>query len=59
MEALNIDIIGPFPDKGYVMSIIDTFTRWVELYYSPAQMASQRHNICSNILEDLKPLLSS
>jgi transposase InsO family protein len=36
MEALNIDFIGPYPDKGYVMSIIDTFTRWVESYYSPA-----------------------
>jgi hypothetical protein len=36
MEALNIDFIGLFPDKGYVMSIIDTFTRWVELHYSPA-----------------------
>jgi hypothetical protein len=53
MEASNIDFIGPFPDKGYIMSIIDTFTRWVE------QMASWRHNICSNILEDLEPLLSS
>ncbi len=36
MEALSIDFIGPFPDKGYVMTIIDTFTRWVELYHSPA-----------------------
>jgi hypothetical protein len=36
MEALNIDFIGPFPDKGYIMSIIDTFTRWVGLYYSAA-----------------------
>jgi transposase InsO family protein len=36
MEALNIDFIGPFPDKGYVMTIIDTFTSWVELHHSPA-----------------------
>ena len=35
MECLNIDFIGPFPDKGYIMVIIDTFTRWVELYLSP------------------------
>jgi transposase InsO family protein len=35
MENLNIDFIGPYPDKGYVFVIIDTFTRWVELYYSP------------------------
>ena len=32
MESLNIDFIGPFPDKGYVLTIIDKFSRWVELY---------------------------
>ena len=32
METLNIDFIGPFPDKGYVLVIIDTFSRWVELF---------------------------
>ena len=32
MDTLNIDFIGPFPDKGYVLVIIDTFSRWVELY---------------------------
>jgi transposase InsO family protein len=36
MECLNIDFIGPYPDKGYVFVIIDTFTRWVELYHSPS-----------------------
>ena len=34
MERLNIDFIGPFPDGGYVLVIIDTFTRWVELYHT-------------------------
>jgi transposase InsO family protein len=34
MECLNIDFIGPFPDGGYVLVIIDTFTRWVELYHT-------------------------
>jgi transposase InsO family protein len=34
MESLNMDFIGPYPDKGYVFVIIDTFTRWVELYHS-------------------------
>ena len=29
--CLNIDFIGPFPDQGY---ILDTFTRWVELYHT-------------------------
>jgi hypothetical protein len=32
MECLNIDFIGPYPDKSYVLVIIDTFTRWVELF---------------------------
>ena len=32
MECLNIDYIGPFPDGGYILVIVDTFTRWVELF---------------------------
>ena len=32
MECLNIDFIGPFPDRGYILVMIDTFTRFVELY---------------------------
>lgn len=32
MEVLNIDFIGPFPDKKYILVMIDTFTRWVELF---------------------------
>ena len=32
MECLNIDFIGPFPDDGYILVIVCTFTRWVELY---------------------------
>jgi transposase InsO family protein len=31
MECLNIDFVGPYPEKGYVMVIADTFTRWIEL----------------------------
>ena len=27
-----MDFIGPYPDKGYILVIICTFTRWVELY---------------------------
>ena len=34
MECLNIDFIGPFPDGGHVLVIIDTFTRWVELFHT-------------------------
>jgi transposase InsO family protein len=32
MVRLNIDFLGPFEDGGYILTIIDTFTRWVELY---------------------------
>ena len=34
MECLNINFIGPFPDQGYILVIVDTFTRWVELYHT-------------------------
>ena len=40
MECLNIDFVGPFPDKCYIMVIIDTFTRWVELYHTVAATAA-------------------
>ena len=32
MECLNIDFMGPFLDRGYILVIVDTFTHWVELY---------------------------
>ena len=34
IESLNIDFIGPFPDQGYILIIVDTTTRWVELYHT-------------------------
>ena len=34
MECLNIDLIGPFPDQGYILVIVDTFARWAELYHT-------------------------
>ena len=40
MECLNIDFIGPYPDKGYVLVIVDCFTRWVELYPVPEATAN-------------------
>ena len=40
MECLNIDFIGPFPDQGYILVIVDTFTRWVELYHTTDATAS-------------------
>jgi Integrase core domain len=44
MECINIDFIGPYPDKGYVLNFIDTFTRWVELYPLPEATAEQAAN---------------
>jgi transposase InsO family protein len=41
MECLNVDFVGPHPDKGYVLLIIDTFTRWVELFHYPAATSEQ------------------
>ena len=32
MECLNIDYVGPYPDGGYCLVIIDCFSRWVELF---------------------------
>ena len=32
-DCVNIDFVGPFPDKGYVLVIIDTFSRWTELFW--------------------------
>lgn len=32
MEVLNIDFVGPFPDRRYILVMVDAFTRWVELY---------------------------
>ena len=32
MDCLNIDFIGPFPDKEYILVIVCKFKRWVELY---------------------------
>ena len=34
MECLNINFIGQFPDQGYILVIVHTFTRWVELYHT-------------------------
>ena len=36
MECLNIDFVGPFPDKCYIMVIKVIYTRWVELFYTVA-----------------------
>ena len=35
MECLNMDFIGPFPNKGYILAFVDTFTRWIEMFVTP------------------------
>ena len=43
-DTLNIDYIGPFPDKGYILVIIDTLSRWIEMFWckdATAQSASE------------------
>ena len=50
MECLNIDFIGPFPDQGYILVIVDTFTRLVELYHTTDATAL-------SAAECLRPLL--
>jgi transposase InsO family protein len=32
MECINIDYVGPYPDGGYTLVIIDCFSRWIELF---------------------------
>ena len=32
MVCLNMDFLGPFSDRCYILIIVCTFTRWVELY---------------------------
>jgi hypothetical protein len=39
MECLNIDFVGPYPDNGYVLVIVDTFC--VEFYCVDAVNAGQ------------------
>jgi transposase InsO family protein len=34
MDCLNMDFIGPYHDGGYVLVIVDCFSRWVELHHT-------------------------
>ena len=49
MQCLHMDFIGPYPDKGYVLVIICTFTRWVELY--PVLEATAKAASCNAFLK--------
>ena len=35
IDTINMDFIGPFPDDAHVLVIIDTFSRWTELFWCP------------------------
>ena len=39
MDRLAMDFAGPHPDKGYILVVIDIFTRWVELFHTTAATA--------------------
>jgi hypothetical protein len=32
-DTVNVDYVGPFPDKGYILVIIDSFSRWTEMFW--------------------------
>ena len=34
LMILKIDFVGPIPDGGYILVIVCTFTRWIELYHT-------------------------
>ena len=47
MVKLNIDFIGPFnteEESGYVLTVIDCFTRWVELFPCEFENAEETAN---------------
>ena len=55
MVRLNIDFVGPFSDGGYILTIINTFTRWVELYvYAKVLMHKKPLVVYLNTLADSK-----
>ena len=39
MDRLAIDFAGAHQDDGYILVVIDTFTRWVELFHTTAATA--------------------
>jgi transposase InsO family protein len=48
MQCINIDFIGPFPDKGYILVLVDTFTRFAELSAQPDNTAK---SACTALIE--------
>ena len=52
MVRQNIYFVGPFSNGGYILTIIDTFTRWVELYVCKSADAQEVARCFSNTLVD-------
>ena len=47
-DTVNIDYIGPYPDGGYVLVMICSFTRWTELHWCADNTA---HSACECLLQ--------
>ena len=47
-DTANIDYISPYPDGGYVLVMICSFTRWTELYCCADNTA---HSACECLLQ--------
>ena len=47
-DVLNIDFIGPFPDGTHVLVIVDSFSRWTELFHCKDSTAE---SACRCLLE--------
>ena len=52
MVRLNIDFVGSFSDGGYILTIIDTFTRWLNCTYAKVLMQQKPLAVYSNTSAD-------
>ena len=49
MKVLNIDLVGPFQDNEYILVVICTHSRWIELFFCPdATAKSAAHALLEN-----------
>ena len=44
MKVLNIDFVGPFPKGEHILVVIDTHSRWIELFHCPDATAKSAAN---------------
>ena len=50
-DTVNMDYLGPFPDNGYGLVMICSFTRWTELYWCSNNTA---HSACERLSQFFK-----